>query len=257
MANVLVNETSLSDIADAIRGKNGSQTRYKPYEMADAIDELVTGGIIPTGAIQVTQNGTYDVTNYASAEVNVSGGSSLGTKSITANGTYQASDDSLDGYSSVTVNVAGTNNVVEINSLTNTSDAWTFPPVANTLSNGGVFELTFTDPSPTNDYGNIISFGGQSALSQYNTNQAVHFYHGYVAGDHDYIVVRMNNTGYGYRDIDRSQPHTLKIDKDYIYIDDVPVVAPHANIVSLSNVSFGSSQGSKRFSGIIDKITYR
>lgn len=33
------------------------------------------------------------------------GGSTLGTKSITANGTYNASDDSLDGYSSVTVNV--------------------------------------------------------------------------------------------------------------------------------------------------------
>lgn len=31
----------------------------------------------------------------------------LGTKSITANGTYNASDDSLGGYSSVTVNVSG------------------------------------------------------------------------------------------------------------------------------------------------------
>lgn len=33
------------------------------------------------------------------------GGSSLGTKSITANGTYNASSDNLDGYSSVIVNV--------------------------------------------------------------------------------------------------------------------------------------------------------
>jgi len=32
----------------------------------------------------------------------------LGTKTITANGTYNASDDSLDGYSSVTVTI-GTN----------------------------------------------------------------------------------------------------------------------------------------------------
>lgn len=38
-----------------------------------------------------------------------SGGDSavLGTKSITSNGTYNASSDNLDGYSSVTVNVAG------------------------------------------------------------------------------------------------------------------------------------------------------
>lgn len=36
-----------------------------------------------------------------------SGGSSLITKSITANGTYSAQDDNVDGYSQVTVNVSG------------------------------------------------------------------------------------------------------------------------------------------------------
>lgn len=35
------------------------------------------------------------------------GGSTLGTKTITQNGTYNASSDSLDGYSEVTVNVSG------------------------------------------------------------------------------------------------------------------------------------------------------
>lgn len=44
MANVLVEETSLSNIASAIRGKNGGTAVYKPGEMAAAINNLPTGG---------------------------------------------------------------------------------------------------------------------------------------------------------------------------------------------------------------------
>lgn len=44
MAKVLVNETSLSAIADAIREKNGSNETYKPSEMAAAIGAIETGG---------------------------------------------------------------------------------------------------------------------------------------------------------------------------------------------------------------------
>ena len=45
---------------------------------------------------------------------NISGGN-LGTKNITTNGTYNASDDNLDGYSSVTVNVSGGTTPIQIN----------------------------------------------------------------------------------------------------------------------------------------------
>ena len=77
MANVLVNETSLTNIANAIRNQNGTSTKYKPSEMAAAISNIQTG-IEPTGELTITSNGTYDVTKYASAEVNVasSGGGS-------------------------------------------------------------------------------------------------------------------------------------------------------------------------------------
>ena len=44
MANVLVEESSLSNIASAIRVKNGSTAVYKPGEMAAAITNLPTGG---------------------------------------------------------------------------------------------------------------------------------------------------------------------------------------------------------------------
>ena len=62
--------------------------------------------IIPSGEIEFTQNGTYDVTDKASAKVNVPE-KKLGTKTITKNGTYKASDDDLDGYSEVEVETSG------------------------------------------------------------------------------------------------------------------------------------------------------
>ena len=43
MANVLVQDSSLTAIADAIRAKNGTETTYKPGEMASAITALPTG----------------------------------------------------------------------------------------------------------------------------------------------------------------------------------------------------------------------
>ena len=63
----------------------------------------VPQGVFPSGTKYITQNGTFDVTNYTAADVNLP----LGTKTITANGTYYASDDNLQGFSSVDVNVSG------------------------------------------------------------------------------------------------------------------------------------------------------
>ena len=44
MAKVLVTDTSLTNIANAIRGKNSTSTTYKPAEMAAAIANLPSGG---------------------------------------------------------------------------------------------------------------------------------------------------------------------------------------------------------------------
>ena len=60
--------------------------------------------IIPTGNIDIVENGTYDIKDKASANVNVPV-KILGTKTIIANGTYKATDDNFDGYSQVDVNV--------------------------------------------------------------------------------------------------------------------------------------------------------
>lgn len=108
MANVLVEKDSLEDIADAIRAKNGTQSTYKPREMAQAISEI-GGGITPTGTKQISQNGTHDVTDYASAQVNVPN-------------SYSASDEgkvveggSLVNQSSASYNANGTYDTTLIN----------------------------------------------------------------------------------------------------------------------------------------------
>lgn len=72
MANVLVNEQSLTDIATAIRAKNGEETTYKPGEMAAAISNLPTGGggnlqyVVLTPATTTT----LDISNYVDGHKN-------------------------------------------------------------------------------------------------------------------------------------------------------------------------------------------
>lgn len=69
------------------------------------------GMITPTGTkeVEYTTNGTHteDIKNYENIdiEINVPVTGDLGSKTIIANGTYQALDDNLDGYDEVTVNV--------------------------------------------------------------------------------------------------------------------------------------------------------
>ena len=61
MAKVLVNESSLTGIANAIRGKNGSTTTYKPSEMAAAITAISGGGgpEIPDSAFVLSEGMSY------------------------------------------------------------------------------------------------------------------------------------------------------------------------------------------------------
>jgi len=74
------------------------------------IKSVVTNSGGALGTKTISANGTYEALDDlldGYSEVVVSVSPNVGTKNITQNGTYNASSDSYDGYSQVTVNVSG------------------------------------------------------------------------------------------------------------------------------------------------------
>lgn len=65
MSKVMVNESSLTAIGQAIRGKNGTTNTYKPSEMAAAISNIPAGG------------GNFDFSNLEYVQLTSSKGSDL------------------------------------------------------------------------------------------------------------------------------------------------------------------------------------
>lgn len=64
-------DSGLSSVANAIRTKGGTAAQLSfPSGMVTAIGNIQTG-ITPSGTKSITENGTHDVTQFASASVNV------------------------------------------------------------------------------------------------------------------------------------------------------------------------------------------
>lgn len=104
-------DAEIGALNSAIEGKDNTITTLQ-NQIGDLEEQL------PEGNITITENGTHNVAAYETAIVNVmtvveGGGPTTGTpslnlgeKHITENGTYNSTDDGLDGYSTVVVDVS-------------------------------------------------------------------------------------------------------------------------------------------------------
>lgn len=113
MANTYVNKvqladgTSLIDISDTTATADKILTGFTAYGAdGSKLTGTATGG---GGSVTQDQDGYIVLPPTGGG----GGGSTLITKSITLNGTYDAEDDNADGYSEVTVNVQGGASVTE------------------------------------------------------------------------------------------------------------------------------------------------
>ena len=96
MANLKINGKQYNGVA-VIGAKNANGGTARFYDTSNA---TATASDLSIGKTAYTINGKITGTNQG-------GGSTLGTKTITSNGEYDAQDDGYDGYSSVDVQVPG------------------------------------------------------------------------------------------------------------------------------------------------------
>lgn len=157
---------------------------------------------------------------FNSVDVNVS--PNVGTKSITDNGTYNASSDSLDGYSQVVVNVAGSGEPDELSSTEPRLKHFTQGGSTYVVNSDGSMDWTW---SGTSAIGNC--FNGQVALK--NAKKIIieidEYGESYQHGVH--VDTRNFNTAIGITDIPVN---------DYINLDNL-----QANNHIITDVEFNGN----------------
>ena len=109
--------------------------------------------------------GAYGNHNVVIEKQVSSGGSTLITKTITQNGTYDAEDDDADGYSSVTVNVSGSSKNVQTAQTTDRRNSTSLGSIISlTCSTTGTYDVYWTcaRSNTSQTWGSQLYIGGSS-----------------------------------------------------------------------------------------------
>lgn len=190
-----------TDIADTIRSKTGDTDEIYRCNLPKEIDGLDVPATLT--AKSIVANGTYTASSdnadgYSSVTVTVPQ-STLTTKSITANGTYNAQDDNADGYSSVTVNVSGGGlpSYMSVSDLTINADAESIEFNYDATKTPLFIVATDSDPDTESRGYSVLGISAQKKNTDdtFICYQYANNYQGAVAGGTYGTCVLDSNTG--------------------------------------------------------------
>ena len=162
--NTMLTDNSLINKIITTNGTYLAETDNVDGFSSVTINVPSSGGITPTGTLNITTNGTHDVTNYASASVSVT--PNLQSKSTTPTTSSQtiSPDSGYDGLSGVTVGAIPSQYIVPTGSLNittnNTYDVTNYASAVVNIPSGWtkVAEATY-QVSTTSTYNVMLRTG--------------------------------------------------------------------------------------------------